>query len=131
LNSHPPLLSFILPPPVPRIVSTDIIFAFTYMCTHYMQCIHPPTPVPHNLLTPTSANPPFTSGRTCSAILFYNFVEVWDKDREFPCVEIKIVIQGISLCCFHAYMCYNPNWFISLVLFTSFLVLFPWWPQPV
>jgi hypothetical protein len=31
------------------------------------------------------------------------FLLVWDK----------IGTQGVSLCCFHAYMYYNPNWFIT------------------
>jgi hypothetical protein len=33
-----------LPSPIPGTVSIGIIFAFTYMCTHYLHCIHPPTP---------------------------------------------------------------------------------------
>jgi hypothetical protein len=52
LNSPPPLLSGILPPPIPRKASTGISFTFTYMCIHY------------------SLNP-----LTCSALLFSNFIE--------------------------------------------------------
>jgi hypothetical protein len=29
------------PPLIPGIVSTDITFAFTYMCTCFLHCIHP------------------------------------------------------------------------------------------
>jgi hypothetical protein len=31
-------------PLIPITVSTGIIFAFAYMCVHYLHCIHPPTP---------------------------------------------------------------------------------------
>jgi hypothetical protein len=44
-------------PPIPGLVSTDLIFPFTYMCTQYLHYIHPPTPFPHllpALLVPTS-----------------------------------------------------------------------------
>jgi hypothetical protein len=42
LNSPPLLLS----PQIPGTVSIGIIFAFTYMCTHYLYHIHPPIPFP-------------------------------------------------------------------------------------
>jgi hypothetical protein len=36
--------SLLFPPPlIPGTVSTGIIFPFTYMCTHFLHCIHPPT----------------------------------------------------------------------------------------
>jgi hypothetical protein len=54
-----PSTALLYPPslPMPGIVSTSIIFAFTYMCTHFLHCIHPPTPFPttsHLLLKPRS-----------------------------------------------------------------------------
>jgi hypothetical protein len=52
---HSPLS---LPPPIPRIVSTDILFPFTYMCTQYLHHIHPLTPFPHLLLLPPLPTPP-------------------------------------------------------------------------
>jgi hypothetical protein len=65
---HPPSFPFILPPPppIPGIVSTGLIFLFTYMYTQYLNYIHPPMPFPH-LPPPTGTNPP---GRTCSTLLF-------------------------------------------------------------
>jgi hypothetical protein len=39
--SPPPPFSFIPPPHIPGIVSTEIIFPFTYMCTQYLYHIHP------------------------------------------------------------------------------------------
>jgi hypothetical protein len=65
---HCSLLS--LPAPIPGIVSTDLIFSFTYMCTEYCHHIHPPLPSPHNLhLTDTNpqAGPALPS---CSLFLF-------------------------------------------------------------
>jgi hypothetical protein len=41
LNSPPLLLSFIPPPLFPGTVSTGIIFAFTYMCIHYLYLPRP------------------------------------------------------------------------------------------
>jgi hypothetical protein len=46
---HPlPLLSS----PVPGVVSTGLIFPFTYTCTQYLHHIHPPMPFPHLLPLP-------------------------------------------------------------------------------
>jgi hypothetical protein len=45
--------------------------------------------------------------------------------------EIKIATLEDSLCCFHACMYYNLNWFISSSPLYSSLVPFPWWLQSV
>jgi hypothetical protein len=42
---------------ITEVISTGIIFAFTYMCTHFLYYIHPPTPFLHHLLLPTDASP--------------------------------------------------------------------------
>jgi hypothetical protein len=39
----------------------------------------------------------------------------------------KIPIQSVSLWHFHAYMYYNPNWFIPFIFLFSTLVPFLWW----
>jgi hypothetical protein len=70
LSSSPPLLSFILPPS--PIVSTGIIFALTYMCTHFFHRIHPPTSFSHHSLFPSLYQPPLTIGPVlpfCSPVL--------------------------------------------------------------
>jgi hypothetical protein len=70
LNSPFPLLSFT--PPIPGIVSTGIIFAFIYMCTHFLHSIHPSTSFPHHFSPHTGASPPFWVGLvplSCSLIL--------------------------------------------------------------
>jgi hypothetical protein len=42
-----PSTALFLPPPlIPGTVSAGIIFAFTYMCVHYLCHIHPPAPFP-------------------------------------------------------------------------------------
>jgi hypothetical protein len=46
-----------LPTPIPRIISTDLIFPFKCMHTQYLYCIHPPTPFPHFLTLPLIPNP--------------------------------------------------------------------------
>jgi hypothetical protein len=51
------VLHYLLPSPVPGIISTGIIFPFTYMCTQYLYYIHSPTPFPHILPFPTGTNP--------------------------------------------------------------------------
>jgi hypothetical protein len=72
LNLPPPPCSFILPPPSPEIVSTNLIFPFTYLCTQYLHHIHPPTPFlpfsPLPLLT-TPATQARPVPPTCSLIL--------------------------------------------------------------
>jgi hypothetical protein len=47
-----PSFSFILPPTIPGIVSTGLIFSFRYMCTQYLQFIHTSMPFPHLLPYP-------------------------------------------------------------------------------
>jgi hypothetical protein len=39
-------------PLIPGTVSTGIIFAFTYMCMHYLHHIHPPTHFPATIPCP-------------------------------------------------------------------------------
>jgi hypothetical protein len=51
------------PSPITRTVSTGIIFAFIYMCIHYLGHL----PLPHH-------PPTHTPGRACSSLLFSNFV---------------------------------------------------------
>jgi hypothetical protein len=52
--------------PIPGIVSTGLIFVFTYMYTHYLYYIHPLTPFPtFPPLSPTGAKP-LSPCRTCS-----------------------------------------------------------------
>jgi hypothetical protein len=60
------------PHPFSGIVSTGIIFPFTFMCTQYLHHIHPPTPFPNLLPLPLVSTPPC---RTCFAFLFSNFVK--------------------------------------------------------
>jgi hypothetical protein len=70
----PSVILLYLPFPhfIPGIVSKGLIFPFTYLCTQYLNCIHPPTPFPH-LLPPSAGNN--TPDRTCSALLFSDLVK--------------------------------------------------------
>jgi hypothetical protein len=52
---HSPLS---LPLPIPGILSTGLIFPFTYVCTQYLHHVHPLTPFPHFLHSPTDTNLP-------------------------------------------------------------------------
>jgi hypothetical protein len=45
-------------PPPPKIVSTDITFPFTYMCTQYLYHIHSLWPFPHLFSLCTDTNNP-------------------------------------------------------------------------
>jgi hypothetical protein len=69
-NSPPPPFSFISYPPIPGVVSTGIIFAFTYMYIQYLQYIHLPTPFLHILSPPTSTSPP-GRGLFCPPVLWF------------------------------------------------------------
>jgi hypothetical protein len=53
-------------------VSTGIIYPFTYMYTLYLDYINPPTSFLHLLSLPLVPTP---QGRTCSALLFSDFVK--------------------------------------------------------
>jgi hypothetical protein len=44
--------TILLYPPIPGIVSTDLIFTFTYTYTQYLHHIHPPTAFPSTSLLP-------------------------------------------------------------------------------
>jgi hypothetical protein len=44
--------------PVPGVVSTGLIFPFTYLCTQYLHHIHLPTPFPYLLPAPIGTNAP-------------------------------------------------------------------------
>jgi hypothetical protein len=57
LEFTPPPFSFIPPSPIPRIVSTSLIFPSIYMCTQYLHHIHLPTPFPHTLPPPLVPTP--------------------------------------------------------------------------
>jgi hypothetical protein len=72
LNSPLPPFSIILPHPIPGILSTGLICPFTYMCTQYLHHIYIPILFPHLLPLPLVPKPP---DRTCSFLLFYDFVK--------------------------------------------------------
>jgi hypothetical protein len=46
------------PSPIHGIVSTGAIFAFAYICTHFLHHIHPPTPFSWHLPPPMGDSPP-------------------------------------------------------------------------
>jgi hypothetical protein len=94
LNSPFPPLSFILPTaPLFLKVSAGIVFAFTYLCTQFLHCIHPPTPFPRHL--PLIPPPCPLPGSICSALLFSDFVkENRNKEKKrklFPIIlELRV-----------------------------------------
>jgi hypothetical protein len=54
-----PYFTLLYPPPsIPGIVSTSVIFSFTYMCTQYLHYIYSITLFPHILHLPTVTSPP-------------------------------------------------------------------------
>jgi hypothetical protein len=61
LEFTPSTILLYLPPPTLGIVSTWIIFLFTYMCTQYLHHIHPASSSSHCYQLPP--------GRTCFALL--------------------------------------------------------------
>jgi hypothetical protein len=75
-------------------------FTCTYMYIHYLG----------HLPLPLQAEPVLPS---CSLILLRENIKDNKKIMVFLLVWDRIAIQGDSLCCFHAHMYYNTNWFIS------------------
>jgi hypothetical protein len=78
-------------PPVPGTVSTGIIFAFACMCTHFLHLIHPPTPFPHHLPTPTGAK------WTCRSEKKSKFNITWTVKKTRFHGEIKHTSRKYSL----------------------------------
>jgi hypothetical protein len=71
------------PPLIPGTVSTGIIFAFTYMCMHYLHHIHPPIPFPATSPLPRVSTLPHThSFRIYSVLLLSNFIKEKTKDKK-------------------------------------------------
>jgi hypothetical protein len=76
------------------IVSACLIFPFSYMCTQYFHCVHPPTPFPYILPLSTDTNP---LDRICSALLFSNFVK--EKNAIFVCLDSYIGSFLVTFAC--------------------------------
>jgi hypothetical protein len=112
---HSPLSPY----PIPGIVSTGLIFPFTYMCTQYLRHIHPPTLFPHIL--PLLLVPP-SPGRTWPSLLFSNFV----KEKKWHFCLFNIATQGVFLWHFHVDMYYNLYWFTFSIFLLSTLVHYLW-----
>jgi hypothetical protein len=107
---HSPLLP---PPPIPGIVSTGLIFLFTYMYT-YFHHIHPLKSLSLYTLSPIGIYP---LDRTHFAFLFSVLV----KKKKMTFCLFKIALQGAWLWHFCVYMFYSPNWFISSIFLLSTL----------
>jgi hypothetical protein len=109
LNSLPLSFFFISPPPIPGVVSTGLIFPFTYMSTQYLQHIHPHTPFPYILSPPTGTK--LQTGLVLPSVL--NFCKKNDI-----CVCLGCYTRCFTVT-FHVYMYYNLNWFVPF--FSSLL----------
>jgi hypothetical protein len=53
-NEFTPSISLLYASPFPGIVSIDLIYLFTYVCTEYLYHIHPPTAFSYILPPPIS-----------------------------------------------------------------------------
>jgi hypothetical protein len=98
------------------------------MCTQYLYHIHPPSPFPHLLPSPTGSTPPPPAGpvwSSCSLILY----KKRRRRRKRHFWLLQIATWGVSLWHFHVYMDYSPIWFISSIFLLSTLVPFLWWLQ--
>jgi hypothetical protein len=73
-----------LPTRIPGVDSTGIILAFTYMCTHFNALCSPShCPSLTLAISPLPLVPTLTLGKSCSTILFSNFVgEKWEKIKK-------------------------------------------------
>jgi hypothetical protein len=86
---HP--FTILLHIPLPPIVSSDIIFPFTYMCTQYLYHIHPPSQFPHLHPPPTGTIPlrqdlfPPPILWFCYTVFFVHLHFDWDPSHEVSC----------------------------------------------
>jgi hypothetical protein len=95
--------------PILGIVSTGLIFPFSYMSTQYLHHIHPPYIHPPPTITSTLDWTPFLKNKR--AFLF---------------------VQDIYIGCFivtfpYIYIYYNPNWFIPSIFLLYSLIPFLWY----
>jgi hypothetical protein len=95
LTPHSPIL-------IPGVVSTSIIFTFTYMCTHFI-ALYSPSYLLSPTLYPSHWCQPSPLGRTCSTLLFSNFVRRKKKRKDKTknmtfLLEIKEFPCNISIC---------------------------------
>jgi hypothetical protein len=111
-----PFHPFLASPPIHGIVSSGTIFAFTYMWHTFFVLYSPSYPLspPHILYTGASPAPPSTPGRTCSTLLFSDFVgqkreKIKWKIWHFNFFEIKVTTQEVFLWYFHIYIIYIYN----------------------
>jgi hypothetical protein len=117
--------TFPLYPLIGEIVSTDIFFPFTFMCTQYLHHIHPLIPFPHLLPPPTGNNTPRQS-LFCPPVP--QFCKKKGKRNDiFACLRQLPGNFRVALIC----MYYSPLWFISPIILFSTLVPFLWLFQPV
>jgi hypothetical protein len=107
-----------LPLPIPGIVSTGLIFPFTYVCTQYLHCIHPTMPFPHPFPPPTGATAHLHHS-TCLPVLFSDFVK--KKKKKWHFCLFKIAIWGVSLWHFHVYVYFITRIGLSLLFFSFYL----------
>jgi hypothetical protein len=70
----PTTILLYLPSFIPGIVSTSLIFPFTYMCTQHLLYIHPPVPFPHHFPLSTGSNTP-RQDLFWPSLLFSDFVK--------------------------------------------------------
>jgi hypothetical protein len=104
LNSPPLSLSFIPIPPIPGIISTGLIFSFSYLRTQFFHHTHPCSAFPYVL-------PPLTgTNLQTGPILLYSPLLL---KRDI--VLFKITIHGGSLWHFNEYVYYSMNWFIPSI----------------
>jgi hypothetical protein len=85
------------------------------MCTQYLHNIHPPSPFPYLLPTPTGSNSP---GTTCSLILYKE-----KRRRKWHFWLFKIATWGVSLwhfICIIAQFGSSPLFFFFLPYFLSY-----------
>jgi hypothetical protein len=91
--------------PLLRIVSTALIFPFSYMSTYFHHIHLPTVPFPLSSLL---------SGRT-----YFTFLSFIFEKRHFHL--FKVAIQGVSLWHFHVSMYYITNCFIPSIFLLSTL----------
>jgi hypothetical protein len=116
------------PPPFPRIVSTDFIFPFQYMCTEYIHYICPPTPQMYYLI--------FVEKKHPQCKLWTGLCSIWRPWQviffllfPFSIDCLHSFANGSSLCIFKAKRV-KPNLSLnsaSLITLPSFSLLL--WPE--
>jgi hypothetical protein len=116
---------------IPWVVSTGFIFPFTYMCTQYLDHIHPRTPFPHLLTLPLIQIP-----QTGPVLPSYSLILLKKKKKRHLCLfKVSIYTRSffVTFPCIYVFepelvhlLYFSPFYLSLLLMMISTSLKFPY-----